>query len=201
MIRLLLAEDQHMVRGALKALLELERDIRVVAEAADGAEAVRLALETKPDVALFDIEMPALSGLDAAAALRDQLPGCRVAIVTTFARAGYLRRALELNVQGYLLKDQPAEQLAGAVRQIASGRRVIDPELALAAWDEPNPLSERERDVLKLVGAGLGNTQIAQRLRLAEGTVKNYLSEAMAKLSAQNRTQAARIAEEKGWLY
>lgn len=201
MIRLLLAEDQHMVRGALKALLELERDIRVVAEAADGAEAVRLALATKPDVALFDIEMPALSGLDAAAALRDQLPACRVAIVTTFARAGYLRRALELNVQGYLLKDQPAEQLAGAVRQIASGRRVIDPELALAAWDEPNPLSERERDVLKLVGAGLGNTQIAQRLRLAEGTVKNYLSEAMAKLAAQNRTQAARIAEEKGWLY
>lgn len=134
-------------------------------------------------------------------ALREQLPRCRVGILTTFARAGYLRRALELNVLGYLLKDAPAQRLAQAVRQIAAGGRVVDPELALAAWDGPNPLSEREREVLRLARDGLSNAQIARRLRLAQGTVKNYLSEAMQKLHAQNRVHAARIPAEKGWLY
>lgn len=201
MIRILLAEDQNLVRGALRALLELEPDFTVVGEADDGREAIRLAHETSPDVALFDIEMPEMSGLDAAAALRDQLPECRVGIVTTFARAGYLRRALELNVHGYLLKDAPAERLARAVRGIAEGRRVIDPELALAAWDEPNPLSERERDVLRMAAKGSSNAEIAKSLSLAEGTVKNYLSEAMQKLGAPNRVQAARIAADRGWLY
>lgn len=201
LIRVVLAEDQALVRGALRALIELTRDIRVVAEAGDGREAVAAALAQRPEVALLDIEMPEMSGLEAAAQLRARLPECRVAILTTFARPGYLRRALELGVHGYLLKDRPAERLADDIRRIARGERVIDPALALAAWDDPNPLSEREREVLRLVEDGLTNEEIALALHLSPGTVRNYVSTAMQKLGAPTRIAAARLAAERGWLY
>lgn len=201
LIRVLLAEDQALVRGALRALLELSGDIRVVAEAGDGRAALAAAEASRPDVALLDIEMPELSGLEAAAALLSRRPDCRIGILTTFARPGYLRRALELGVHGYLLKDRPAERLAEDVRRIARGERVIDPALALAAWDDPNPLSEREREVLRLVEAGLTNDEIAAALHLSRGTVRNYVSSAMQKLGAPTRVAAARLAAERGWMY
>lgn len=200
MIRVLLAEDQLMVLGALAALLQLEEDIEVIAQARDGQTALELALTLKPDVLLTDIEMPRMSGLDLALHLKQELPACRVLILTTFARAGYLRRALEAGVLGYLLKDAPAEKLAEGVRKVARGLRVIDPELALAAWHEASPLTERERQILTLVGVGSSNQDIAEQLHLAEGTVRNYLSESMAKLEAHNRIEAHRIARQKGWL-
>jgi two-component system response regulator DesR len=200
MIRVLLAEDQAMVLGALAALLQLEEDIEVIAQARDGQTALEMARALIPDVLLTDIEMPRLSGLDLALHLKKELPGCRVLILTTFARAGYLRRALEAGVLGYLLKDAPAEKLAEGVRKVARGLRVIDPELALAAWNEASPLTERERQILTLVGVGSSNQDIADQLHLAEGTVRNYLSETMAKLEARNRIEAHRIARQKGWL-
>lgn len=200
MIRVLLAEDQTMVLGALAALLQQEEDIEVIAQARDGQTALEMARALKPDVLLTDIEMPRMSGLDLALHLKQELPACRVLILTTFARAGYLRRALEAGVPGYLLKDAPAEKLAEAVRKVARGLRVIDPELALAAWNEASPLTERERQILSLVGLGSSNQDIAEQLHLAEGTVRNYLSESMAKLEARNRIEAHRIARQKGWL-
>jgi two-component system, NarL family, response regulator DesR len=200
MIRVLIAEDQSMVRGALAALLDLERDIEVVAQAADGEEALRLALETKPDIVITDIEMPARTGLELAAELARIAPAIRVVIVTTFARAGYLRRALDANAAGYLLKDSPSNTLAYAVRNVHAGVRVIDPELAREAWTERDPLTDRERQVLRLAGDGLTGAAIARTLELSEGTVRNYLSEAILKMGAANRTEAARIAREKGWL-
>lgn len=200
MIRVLIAEDQSMVRGALAALLDLERDLEVVGQAADGDEAVRLALELMPDVLLTDIEMPGRTGLEVAAELARAAPSIRVIIVTTFARAGYLRRALDANAAGYLLKDSPSEALANAVRNVHAGARAIDPDLAREAWTERDPLTDRERQVLRLAGDGLSSTAIAAELKLSEGTVRNYLSEAILKLHAANRTEAARIAREKGWL-
>ena len=201
MIRVLLAEDQAMVRGALAALLSLEGDIEVVAEVARGDEVVPAALTTRPDVALLDIEMPGGDGLQAADALRAALPSCRVVILTTFGRSGYLRRAMESGAVGFLLKDSPAEDLAGAIRRVIVGERVVDPDLALAALaDGNNPLTSRERDVLaaSLVGAEI--TDIAAQLSLSEGTVRNYLSTAIQKLYARNRMEATRLAEQKGWL-
>ena len=201
MISVLLAEDQAMVRGALAALLSLEEDIEIVAEVARGDEVVAAALEALPDVALLDIEMPGLNGLDAAARLRAQLPSCRVMILTTFGRPGYLRRAMESGVVGFLVKDAPAAQLATAIRRAVAGERVVDPALAATALSEGvNPLTERERAVLAAAAHGASIADIASTLFLSEGTVRNYLSVAIQKLNAQNRVEAARIAEQQGWL-
>ncbi len=200
MIRVVVAEDQGMVLGALAALLALESDIEVIARAADGLEAWDAILRLKPDVVVSDIEMPKLSGLDLAENLKNGGLPCRVLIVTTFGRPGYLRRALEAGVHGYLLKDQPSEQLAAAVRQVAQGQRVIAPELAQAAWSAPTPLSERERAVLALAERGESNKEIAEALALSPGTVRNYLHEAAQKLGAANRIEATRIARANGWL-
>ncbi len=200
MIRVLLAEDQSMVLGALAALLDLEPDIEVVARARDGAEALRQVEAAAPDVVLTDIEMPGMGGLELAAELRRRAHPARVIIVTTFGRSGFLQRALAAGVAGYLLKDSPAERLADAVRRVHAGLRAIDPELAASAWDEPDPLSERERQVLRLAADGRSTAAAAAELHLSEGTVRNYLSEAMGKLGAGNRVEAARIARGKGWL-
>lgn len=189
-----------MVRGALAALLELERDIEVIAQAGDGHEALTLTLQHRPDVVVTDIEMPEMTGLELAQELKQRALPCRVIILTTFARAGYLRRALDAGAFGYLLKDSPAATLADAVRNVSAGVRVIDPELAREAWTEHDPLSDRERRVLRLAGEGLSGAAIAERLSLSEGTVRNYLSDAISKLGAANRVEAARIAREKGWL-
>ena len=200
MIRIVIAEDQGMVLGALAALLELEGDLSVVAQARDGAEALTLIREHRPDVLLTDIEMPKVTGLELAAAIRRDVPQTRVIILTTFARAGYLRRALDAGVAGYLLKDAPASELAAAVRRVHAGGRAVDPELAAEAWGEPDPLTERERACLRLAGQGQTGPEIAATLGLSEGTVRNYLSEAIGKLGAGNRVEAARLARDKGWL-
>jgi two-component system, NarL family, response regulator DesR len=200
MIRVVIAEDQGMLLGALAALLEIEGDILVVARARDGQEALEAVLANKPDVFITDIEMPKLSGLEVAAELKRRRTGTRVVIVTTFARSGYLRRALDAGASGYLLKDRPAEELADAVRRVQLGLRVIDPELAAEAWSELDPLTDRERQVLRLAGEGKPSGDIAGELGLSEGTVRNYLSEAISKVGAANRVEAARIARTKGWL-
>ena len=201
MIRVLLAEDQAMVRGALAALLRLEADIAVVAEVARGDEVLPAALATQPDVALLDIEMPGANGLDTAQTLRERLPACRVVILTTFGRSGYLARAMASGAVGFLLKDAPATALASALRRVMAGERVVDPELALAALaDGTNPLTIRERDVLAASLDGASIADIAARLSLAEGTVRNHLSTAIQKLDAHNRLEAAHRAEQKGWL-
>jgi two-component system response regulator DesR len=199
-IRVVLAEDQGMVLGALAALLEIEGDIEVTAKARNGKEALEAVLTHKPDVFITDIEMPLMSGLDVAAELKRHRTGTRVVIVTTFARAGYLRRALEAGANGYLLKDMPAEELAEAVRRVHQGLRVIHPELATEAWGEMDPLTDRERQVLRLAGEGMSSGGIAAALSLSEGTVRNYLSEAISKMGAGNRVEAARMARTKGWL-
>jgi two-component system response regulator DesR len=199
-IRLVLAEDQRMMLGALGVLLELEEDLTVVGSAVDGDEALRLVATLTPDVLLTDIEMPGLSGLEVAAEIRRRALPTRVVILTTFARSGYLRRALDAGAAGYLLKDAPPATLADAIRAVHAGRRAIDPELAADAWGEPDPLTDREREVLRLAGEGLANAEIAERLHLSDGTVRNYLSEAIGKLGVANRTAAARLARERGWL-
>ncbi|HOV95207.1 MAG TPA: response regulator transcription factor [Thermomonas sp.] len=200
MIRILLAEDQALLRGALAALLALESDIDVVGSAADGEAAWRELQRLKPDVLVTDIEMPGLTGLELAQRIaRHELP-IKVVIVTTFARAGFLRRALDAGVRGYLLKDAPAEQLAEAIRNVQRGGRAIDPQLAIDAWGEADPLSDRERQALRLAGEGLSAGEIAQQLNLSHGTVRNYLSEAIGKLGVGNRIEAYRLARQKGWL-
>lgn len=200
MIRVLVAEDQAMVRGALAALLAIERDIQVVGQAADGEQALALVRSLTPDVLIADIEMPRMTGLDLAAAVRREALACRVIVLTTFARSGYLRRALDAGTSAYLLKDAPSTQLADAVRRVHAGGRVIDPALAVEAWSEADPLTDRERQVLRLAAEGLAGPEIAEQLRLSEGTVRNYLSEAISKLGARNRVEAARLAQQKGWL-
>lgn len=200
MIRVVIAEDQAMVLGALAALLEIEGDFEVVGRAQDGEEALNILREKKPDVLLTDIEMPHRTGLELATAIKQEKLPTRVIILTTFARGGYLRRALEAGASGYLLKDSPAEQLANAVRRVKAGGRVVDPELAAEAWSEPDPLTDRERQVLRMAGEGQTSADIASSLHLSEGTVRNYLSEAISKLGAGNRVEAARIARDKGWL-
>lgn len=200
MIRVIVAEDQGMVLGALAALLEIESDIEVVAMARNGAEAMALTRQHLPDVLLTDIEMPEMTGLEVAAALKGQGMKTRVVIVTTFARSGYLRRALDAGVSGYLLKDSPSDMLANAVRRVHSGLRAIDPELAAEAWGEEDPLTDRERQALRLAGDGRTTSDIADTLGLSEGTVRNYLSEAMTKVGAITRVEASRIARAKGWL-
>lgn len=198
MIRVVLAEDQAMVRGALAALLALAGDIEVVGEAGDGVAAEELVRALSPDVLVTDIEMPRLSGLELAQAIKG-LP-TRVVILTTFGRAGYLRRALEAGALGYLLKDAPSAELVDAVRRVARGLRAIDPQLAAQAWGEDDPLTDRERQVLRLAGEGRSGPEIAAALGLADGTVRNYLSEAIGKLGAANRVEAARLARDRGWL-
>ena len=199
-IRVMIAEDQAMVRGALAALLETEEDMEVVGQAQNGREALDLLQAPLPDVLLTDIEMPDTTGLELAAEIQRRKLPVKVVILTTFARAGYLRRALDAGVSGYLLKDAPAGTLADAIRRIRRGSRVIDPELAAEAWTEADPLTDRERQVLRHAGEGASSAEIAARLELSEGTVRNYLSEAISKLGAANRTEAARIARQKGWL-
>jgi two-component system, NarL family, response regulator DesR len=196
----LIAEDQQLIAGAIAALLDLEPDIEVVGHAHDGPTALRRVEELAPDVLLADIEMPLLTGLEVAAELRRRASPTRVIIVTTFARPGYLRRAMDAGVAGYLLKDRPVEELVAAVRSVCAGERVIDPTLAIHAWSEPDPLSDRERAVLRLAGDGQSTSAIGAALCLTEGTVRNYLSEAMGKVGAENRTEAARIARDRGWL-
>jgi two-component system response regulator DesR len=200
-VRVLLAEDQAMVRGALSALLDLEEDIEIVAEASRGDEVLPAALDALPDVALLDIEMPGGDGLGAAAALKENLPSCHVIILTTFGRAGYLKRAMESGAVGFLLKDAPASGLASAVRRVMNGERVVDPGLAAAALSEgESPLTGREREVLSASANGATIEDVAAKLYLSEGTVRNYLSTAIKKLGARNRVEAARLAERKGWL-
>lgn len=200
MIRVLLAEDQAMVRGALAALLKLEGDIEVVGSVADGETAWREAQRLAPDIVVTDIEMPFLTGLELAQRIRDAGLACKVVILTTFARAGYLRRALDAGASGYLLKDAPAHQLADALRKVHRGGRAVDPELAVEAWSEADPLSDRERQVLRLAGEGQSAAEIAEALKLSQGTVRNYLSEAIGKLGVGNRIEAYRLARQKGWL-
>ncbi|TME78625.1 MAG: response regulator transcription factor [Chloroflexi bacterium] len=201
MIRVLIAEDQGMVRGALKALLAMEGDIEIVAETDRADEVLGLAERTKPDVALLDIEMPGGDGITAAGQLRRELPACRTLILTTFGRPGFLRRAMESGASGFLLKDAPAHELALAIRRTMAGERVVDPGLAAAALSSGiSPLSEREREVLVAGQNGASIAEIAKTLFLSEGTVRNYLSSAIQKLEVNNRTEAARVAEDQGWL-
>ena len=200
MMRVLLAEDQSLVLGALAALLSLESDIEVVGRASDGEMAWRELQRLQPDVLVTDIEMPGLTGLELAQRVQRHGLPVKVVIVTTFARAGFLRRALDAGVAGYLLKDAPAEKLAEALRSVHRGGRAIDPQLALEAWTEADPLSDRERQVLRLAGEGVAAGDIAQRLGLSHGTVRNYLSEIIGKLGVSNRIEAYRMARQKGWL-
>lgn len=200
MISVLLAEDQAMVRGALAALLKLEPDIDVVASVGDGDLAWRELGRLKPDVVVTDIEMPGLTGLELAQRIKDHGLPCKVVILTTFARPGYLRRALDAGASGYLLKDAPADRLAEALRKVHRGGRAVDPELAVEAWSESDPLNDRERQVLRLAGEGLSAGEIATQLHLSQGTVRNYLSEVIGKLGVGNRIEAYRLARQKGWL-
>jgi two-component system response regulator DesR len=200
-IRILIAEDQGMVRGALAALLSFEPDLEVVAQVGAGDEVLAAAREAKPDVALLDIEMPGMDGIEAAAALGDQVPETIPLILTTFGRPAYLRRAMEAGARGFLVKDQPAERLANAIRRAAAGERVVDSELAAAALaDADSPLTAREREVLEVSADGSPVSDISARLYLSEGTVRNYLSSAIGKTGARNRAEALRVARERGWL-
>ena len=200
MIRVYLAEDQSMVRGALAALLNFESDIEVIGSSGDGEDAWKHIRALRPDIALTDIEMPKMTGLELAQKIRDSAMPCKIVILTTFARPGYLRRALEAGASGYLLKDSPSEKLADALRTVHRGGRAVDPELAVDAWSESDPLSDRERQVLRLAGEGMQANDIAEKLSLSHGTVRNYLSEAIGKLGVENRIEAYRIARQKGWL-
>jgi len=200
-IRVLLAEDQAMIREALAALLSFEDDIEVVAQVGRGDEVLKAANDTSPDVALLDIEMPGLDGLTAAAELKKRHPNTSIVILTTFGRPGYLRRAMESGVSGFIVKDSPADKLAQTIRQVKAGKKVIDPDLAAAALSEgASPLSPRERDVLAASQDGATIAEIAAALYLSEGTVRNYLSSCIQKTGARNRAEALRVAEEHGWL-
>jgi two-component system response regulator DesR len=201
MIRILLAEDQGMIRGALAALLAFERDLEVVAEVSTGDEVLAAAREHHPDVALLDIEMPGMDGIEAAAALRRDVPDCTPLILTTFGRPAYLRRAMDAGAGGFLVKDAPAERLANAIRRAAAGERVVDPELAAEALaDGESPLTAREREVLEAGASGSPVSEIAATMHLSEGTVRNYLSTAIGKTGARNRIEAWRVARDRGWM-
>lgn len=199
-IGVVLAEDQGMVLGAFTRLLDLQPDMSVLASVTSGESALQAVAEHTPDILVCDIEMPGMSGLDVAEELLRRDSATRVLIVTTFARSGYLRRAMDAGVRGYVLKDSPIDELADALRRVHAGERVVAPDLAVAAWDQPNPLSRREGELLRHVTGGASNAEIAQALHLTDGTVRNYLSSAIAKLGARNRTDAARTARDRGWL-
>jgi two-component system response regulator DesR len=201
MIKVLIAEDMHIVRGALVALLELEPDINVVAEVATGDDILPMARSAEADVAVIDIDLPGMDGLTAAGELHERLPECRTLILTSLGRPGTLRRALAAKVGGFLLKDAPPDKLANAVRGVVAGRRMVDGDLALAAWDSQDcPLTPREIDVLRLTAEGYRTVEVAARLYLSAGTVRNYLTTVVTKLTARNRVDAIRIAKESGWL-
>ncbi|OAB26985.1 DNA-binding response regulator [Paenibacillus macquariensis subsp. defensor] len=200
MIRILIAEDQRMLRGALALLLDLEDDIEVVGQASDGQEALSLITSLQPDVCLLDIEMPVKTGLDVAEQLIERGSTTRVIILTTFARTGYFERAVKANVQGYLLKDGPTEQLAESIRRVMKGHREVSPELIFGTIKEENPLNAREREILSLSAQGKSANEIAAMLHLSYGTVRNYISESLNKLDAKNRIEGIRVAEQKGWL-
>ena len=199
MIRIIIAEDQRMLRGALGALLDLEDDIEVIGQAANGEEALKLIESLKPDVSIMDIEMPIQSGLDVAETLKKEKSACKVMILTTFARPGYFERAMKAGVHGYLLKDSPSEDLAASIRNVMKGKREISQDLMFGLWQEQNPLSDREK-VLLLAKEGKTANEIAKTLYLSPGTVRNYISEVLTKLDAKNRIEAITIAEEKGWI-
>ncbi|MDT7706950.1 MAG: two-component system, NarL family, response regulator DesR [Pseudonocardiales bacterium] len=201
MIRVLLADDQALVRGAIAAMLGLEHDIEVVAQVGSGADVVPAATASMPDVALLDVQMPGGDGLDAAAALKKALPACRVVILTTFGRPGYLARAMRAGASGFVVKDAPPEQLVDAVRRVHAGLRVVDPTLAAESLSSgTSPLTEREHDVLLAARDGATVTDVASRLHLSEGTVRNHLSAAIGKTAARTRAEAVRVADERGWL-
>jgi len=200
MIKILIAEDQRLLRGALASLLDLEDDIQVVGQASDGAEALELIFKLQPDICLMDIEMPQLSGLDVAEKIKAQELPCRVIILTTFARPGYFERAIKANIHGYLLKDEPSERLAEAIRRVMAGHREVSPELIFGSLHNENPLTAREIDILKLAAQGQSAADIAKSLHLSHGTVRNYISEIINKLESKNRIEAVRIAEDKGWI-
>lgn len=200
MIQVIIAEDQRMLRGALGSLLDLEEDIHVIGLAENGKEALTLINSLQPDVCLIDIEMPITSGLEVAEQLNTQNSDCRVIILTTFARPGYLERALKANVYGYLLKDGPSEELAQSIRNVIKGKKEISPELIFGSLKQENPLTAREIDILKFASSGMTTKEIADELYLSHGTVRNYLSEVISKLNAKNRIEAIAIADEKGWL-
>ncbi len=200
-IRLLIADDQALVRGALAALLDLEPDLEVVSQVGRGDEVIAAARASTPDVALLDVEMPGLDGIEAAAALRSAVPGVRILMVTTFGRPGYLRRAMEAGAAGFVVKDTPAAQLADAVRRVHQGLRVVDPSLAAETLVAgTSPLTGRESDVLRAAREGGTVADIAKELHLSEGTVRNHLSAAIGKTGARTRAEAARIALDNGWL-
>lgn len=199
-ISIVIAEDQLMLATTLSSLLNLEPDMEVIGCAPNGEEALVLMRRLGPDILLTDIEMPMMTGLELASIVQKELPETRVIIVTTFARPGYLRRAIDVGAKGYLLKDSPGEAVAAAIREVIKGGRAIDPQLAKLAWSEKDPLTNRERQALRLAGEGLSNVKIAEQMHLNEGTVRNYISESMSKLQAVNRIDAARIAKGKGWL-
>lgn len=199
-MRVIIAEDQGMLRGALSALLDMEDDIEVVGQAENGEKALELIHALQPDICLLDIEMPILTGLDVAEQLAAQRHACKVVILTTFSRSGYFQRAMRAGVHGFLLKDAPIDDLSAALRRVYEGGRAVSPELAITLWEAENPLSDREREVLKLAGEGLSAQEISKSLHLTAGTVRNYLSEAIRKLDAKNRIEAIAIANKKGWL-
>lgn len=200
MIKVLIAEDQAMVRGALAALLGMEPNIEVVGQVEDGKVALDFLKNNAVDIVLTDIEMPRVTGIELAEKVSELYPNTRTVIITTFGRAGYIRRAMAAGVHGFLLKDSPPEKLAEALTRTMQGKKTIDPELAIAALDDKDPLSDKERKALRLAATGRKSSEIAAELFLSEGTVRNYLSEAIAKLNATNRIDAARIARHKGWL-
>lgn len=200
MTKILIAEDQAMVRGALSALLSLEDEIEVIAEAANGQEALTLAEQNDIDIVLTDIEMPLMTGIELAEKLSVIKPELKIIIMTTFSRAGYIKRALKCGVMGFILKEADSDELVAAVKNVSEGKKVFNAELALTALDDNDPLSDKERKALKLASDGLKTAEIADKLFLSQGTIRNYLSEAIAKLNATNRVDAARIARQKGWL-
>ncbi|MFC6653743.1 response regulator transcription factor [Paenibacillus rhizoplanae] len=200
MIRIIIAEDQRLLRGAMASLLDLEDDIEVAGEAGDGAEALALIERVQPDVCLMDIEMPMMSGLEVAEILKSRGSATKIIILTTFARPGYFERGVKAGIQGYLLKDEPVDKLADAIRRVMAGGREVSPELVFGSLREENPLSDREREILKLAAAGRSAGEIASALHLSYGTVRNYISEILGKLQVGSRIEAVRLAEEKGWM-
>ncbi|WP_339221818.1 response regulator transcription factor [Paenibacillus sp. FSL H8-0332] len=200
MIRIIIAEDQRLLRGAMASLLDLEDDIEVAGEAGDGAEALALIERVQPDVCLMDIEMPLMSGLEVAEILKSRGCATKIIILTTFARPGYFERGVKAGIQGYLLKDEPVDKLADAIRRVMAGGREVSPELVFGSLREENPLSDREREILKLAAAGRSAGEIAAALHLSYGTVRNYISEILSKLAVKTRIEAVRLAEEKGWM-
>ncbi|SDW66074.1 response regulator transcription factor [Paenibacillus sp. CF384] len=199
-MKIVVAEDQGMLRGALSALLDMEDDIEVIGQAENGKQALAMIRELSPDLCVMDIEMPEMSGLDVAEKLKELAHPCRVVILTTFSRSGYFQRAMKAGARGFLLKDSPIDELGAALRTVSQGGRAVSPELALTFWEAENPLTEREQEVLRLAASGLTASDIAGRLFLSAGTVRNYLSEAIQKLAAKNRIDAIGIAEKNGWI-